>query len=314
MSRALFRRVLAALLAVMAPAQAAPEPGSPEACALAGRGALAVTFSGNQPLVQVTIDGQSATLLLDTGAERTLLGAATVQRLRLPADPARSTTIRGIGGAATSRNAIARRLRIGAADLADQSLAVAPYALRGLGPGVDGLLGGDLLANFDVDLNLGAAEVLLYRARNCVGAAPAWRDPPALTADIGRGPGRNLLYLPIVLDGRTLSALIDTGADTGADLGAIDRAAAAAIGTTGEVLREAGRFTVHGAAPVDATARRHRFTAASIGLDNISRPALLVVDLPPGSADVLIGIGFARSHRIWVSYASRRMFIGYAGR
>ena len=293
---------------------AGPAPDSPEACALLSRGALGVTFHGNQPLVQVAIDGTMVTLLLDTGAERSLLSTAAMQRLRLPEDPARSTTLRGIGGSSTHRNAVVRRLQIGGNVLADQSLAVAPFALRGFPVPVDGLLGGDVLANFDVDFNLARAEVLLYRARNCVGAMPAWHDPPALKADIGRGPGRNLLYLPIVIDGRTLLALIDTGADTGADLGAIDRAAAAAVGATGEALRDAGRLVVHGAAPVDAVARRHRFGSAAIGLDNIAHPGMLVVDLPAGSGDVLIGVGFARTHRLWVSYASRRMFIGYAGR
>ena len=299
------------LLALLLLTAAAPPPDSPEACTLERRGSLAVSFAGNQPLVQINLDGRDATLLLDTGAEVTMLTADAARRLMLPTDPQRRTTITGIGGTSSSANVLARRVTLGAAPLGERSLAVLPFALRGANAPVDGLLGADLLSQFDLDLDLPHGQVQLYRARDCVSGTPAWREPAAIKADISRGPGRTMLHLPITLDGRGLTAMIDTGADTGPDLGVIDTRAATALGTTAETLRETGRFSIHGAAPSDASARRHRFTSAAIGLENLSRPTLLVADLPRGSADVLIGIGFARTHRLWISYASRRMFVSY---
>lgn len=301
------------MLAWALPAAAAA-PDSPEACTLERRGSLDVSFAGNTPLVRLDLDGHAVTLVLDTGAEVTALTEDAARRLALSPDPQRRTTITGIGGTTTHANALVHRLKIGAATLPERSLAVLPFALRGLPAPVDGLLGADVLADFDVDLDLGSGTVQLYRARDCVSGTPAWREAPALKADISRGPGRNMLALPITLDGRGLTAMIDTGADTGPDLGVIDSRAATAIGTTTEALRETGHFSIHGAAPTDATARRHRFAAASIGLENLNRPTLLVADLPRGSADVLIGVGFARTHRLWISYASRRMFVSYPNR
>ncbi len=299
-------------LALLALCAAGPAPNSPEACAAAPRGELPVHFIGNQPMVELTMDGASATLLLDTGAEASLLTEETTRRLRLAADPTRITVMHGVGGSSSHANVRVHRLQIAGAVLAEASLAVAPYSFRGAnGTPPDGLLGGDVLANFDVDLDLPHSVVRLFRARDCVLASPIWNEPAALKADISIGPGRNILYLPAMLDGRWLSGLIDTGADMGADIGVVDSAAAAAAGTTAEALSGTSRIVVHGAAPRDATARRHRFGSLVIGLETLSKPTLSVTDLPHGSGELLIGILYARSHRIWISYASRRMYVGY---
>jgi predicted aspartyl protease len=271
-----------------------------------------VNFIGNQPMVQLIADGKPVNLLLDTGAETTMLTEETTRRLQLAPDPSRTTVMQGIGGRSTHVNTRVHRLQIAGAMLSEVSLAVAPYNFRGMaGAPPDGLLGADVLANFDVDLDLPHSVVRLFRARDCVLGNPVWNEPAALKADISSGPGRNMLYLPAMLDGRMLTGLVDTGADMATDIGVVDTAAAAASGTTAETLTGSSRIVVHGAAPTDGTARRHRFGSLVIGLETLQHPTLSVTDLPRGSGELLIGVLYARTHRIWISYASHRMYVGY---
>ena len=301
--------VLTSVVGLAGPARA-QAPNSPEACALSPRGGFTVSFVGNQPLVQASIDGKDARLLLDTGAEGTMLTAAAASRLGLPADPSRMMTTQGVGGTSRHANALVQRLRVGEVTLAGQSVGVAPYEIRGGAP-VDGLLGLDTLAAYDVDFDLPHATVTLYRGRNCVTGSPDWREPAALKTDIGRVPGHNLLYVPVTLDSYPMLALIDTGADVGDALGVVDPRAAQAAGTTSEVLRETSRFSIHGAAPADASGQLHRFRSMMLGEEIIRAPVMAVTALPPAAGDMLVGIRFARAHRIWVSFQSRRMFVGY---
>ena len=296
-------------LGLAAPARA-QEPNSPEACTLSRRGSFGVSFVGNQPMVRVAINGAPATLLLDTGAEGTLLTEAAVSRLGLPPDPRRVTMIQGVGGASQHANALVQRLQIDDVALPGQSVSVAPYEIRG-GAAMDGLLGLDTLANFDVDLDLPHATVTLYRGRNCITGTPDWREPAALKTDIGRVPGHNLLYVPVTLDSHPMLAMIDTGADVGDALGVVDARAAQAAGTTSEVLRETSRFSIHGAAPADASGQLHRFRAMMLGEEIIQAPVMAITALPASAGEMLVGIRFARAHRIWVSLQSRRMFVGY---
>jgi hypothetical protein len=288
----------------------AQEPNSPEACALSPRGSFTVNFVGNQPLVQVSIDGRDARLLLDTGAEGTILTEAAASRLGLPADPGRVTVTQGVGGTSRHANALVQRLQVGDVALGGQSVGVAPYDIRG-GAAVDGLLGLDTLARFDVDFDLPHATVTLYRGRNCITGTPDWREPAALKTDIGRVPGHNLLYVPVTLDSHPMLALIDTGADVGDALGVVDARAAQAAGTTSEVLRETSRFSIHGAAPTDASGQLHRFRSMMLGEEIIPSPVMAITALPTSAGEMLVGIRFARAHRIWVSLQSRRMFVGY---
>ena len=93
-------RLLAALACVIALAFAGPRPAvaaADNSCAPRLRAALNVDLHG-APLVTLMINGRLAHLLLDTGAERTMLTETAARRLGLLTSFDHVQTVRGIGG------------------------------------------------------------------------------------------------------------------------------------------------------------------------------------------------------------------------
>jgi len=133
-------------------------------------GALATRFAEGLPLtpfgghflVEVALDdGRALSLLLDTGATRTVLRprvvAAVAGAERLP-NRVRVGTANGVVSASRYR---LPGLTLGPFRIDAPELVV--LDLDGLGSGVDGLLGLDLLSGFDYRIDPGRGRLLLAR-------------------------------------------------------------------------------------------------------------------------------------------------------
>ena len=130
--------------------------------------------------VQATIGGAPVTLLVDTGAERTLLTEAAVDRLRLPRDFQHATRTFGIGSPTATWDArLPDGMVLGGTHFPVDSVTVGHFGIDNVAGGsADGLLGADILLAFDLDLDLPAQRITFYRARpECPDAAPPWKEP-----------------------------------------------------------------------------------------------------------------------------------------
>lgn len=135
-----------------------------ESGALATRFAegLPLTRFGDHFLVEVALDdGRALSLLLDTGATRTVLRPRAVANApgaeRLP-DRVRMGTANGVVSASRYR---LPGLTLGPFRIHEPELVV--LDLDGLGSGADGLLGLDLLSRFDYRIDPGRGRLLLAR-------------------------------------------------------------------------------------------------------------------------------------------------------
>ncbi|WP_048863107.1 retropepsin-like aspartic protease, partial [Acidisphaera rubrifaciens] len=132
-------------------------------------------------VIPATLDARPVRLVLDSGAERSLLSAAAVARLGLRLDPWTATGLRGIGGLTRHRDAQVGTLRIGALGLSRplgpiRSLPVVPALPGGR---IDGLLGADLMGSLDIEVTGGGLRVVLYRADGCDAATAGAALPRA---------------------------------------------------------------------------------------------------------------------------------------
>jgi predicted aspartyl protease len=273
-------------------------------CALERRGELALSLRHDIPLVQATVDGTEVTLILDTGAERTLLTDAAVARLGLPRDAAHVDRVVGIGPTSEAAEAEARRFGLGDVSLHDRPIVVGAFALAGSEADTpDGLLGIDLLSHYDIDLDLPGRRATLYRARACPAGAPPWpRGASMLVAAHG---AHDHLLAPVTLDGQALQASIDSGSETTTvALRALPR-----LGVSAAALAHDPVLRVQGMSRSVTTVHVHRFASLEIGGLAFRQPYIPVSPLPAFLGDALLGADVLRQHRVWLSWASDRIWI-----
>jgi Aspartyl protease/Domain of unknown function (DUF4124) len=115
---------------------------------------------GQRIIVDVKINGGfSAQLLLDTGADRTLISPRTLQAAGVPITrPVGTGTITGATGTDRINYVVVDSLEVGEARVG--RMPVGSYELAGTGSG-DGLLGRDFLDQFKITFDAGKGEVHL---------------------------------------------------------------------------------------------------------------------------------------------------------
>lgn len=300
-----WRCLVAALLLGLAGCANGPlGAASQQSCALERLAAFPIERRVNLLFVPVMIRGQPARLLLDTGAERSMVTEAAAQRLGLIRDGRRLTRLEGIGGTTTNWDVKTDTLVFGSAKIRDFQLAVGRFAQNEIdGALLDGLLGVDILAAFEVEIDPAQRQATLYRARPCADALPPWRDP-FIVVDT-TGPPRGRMLVPITLDGVNDLAILDTGAQ----VTSVSERLALSTGLTRQELERdpVGRST--GASDASVPTRAHRFRSLMVGGAQISNPVLAVLPLPEGRAGALLGSNYLRGRRLWLSFASRRFFL-----
>jgi predicted aspartyl protease len=159
------------------------------------------------------------------------------------------------------------------------------------------------LSSFDIDLDLPHHRMVFYGRQSCPSAAPAWAEPYA-TIPV-RKSFSNHLSFPVQLDGRQ----IDTFMDTGAQLSVLATKAALALGVTEAALSRDRATVTLGAAAERLNSHLHRFSHMEVGGEVVRNPVLVIADVSLKDADLVLGIDFLASRRIWLSYASQQIFL-----
>jgi predicted aspartyl protease len=309
MPRRLARRLLALLAALVAAAACATEPPPhvtalpAQPCRPAKRVESKLGEARNFLLLRATLDGRPATLLLDTGAETSTLTPRAVAALHLRRDTAHGRTLAGVAGSVRADTVRVRDVALAGIVVAraqDMAIGELP-SLEGLDPPVAGLLGADVLARFDMDLDAPAGRLALYAPGGCAGYLP-WPGAAPLPLQKTRS---GLAFVDAEVDGRRVRALLDTGARTSL----LTRDAARALGVTARVLAGDEARTGSGVGNASLSLRRHRF--ATFGLPGaLEHDATVnVADLPLPGVEMLLGADFLGRREVWIAYASGRLFL-----
>jgi predicted aspartyl protease len=276
------------------------------ACLLVRETTMPIKIHRGMLFVTVQIQGQPVRLLLDTGAERTLLTEDTVEKLHLPRDYTRATRTYGIGDPTAAWDALLPSgMVMGNVHFPVEEVTVGRFDIaHAAGDAADGLLGADILLAFDLDLDLPKQELTLYRARRqCPDAPPPWQEPYLDVA--GVATRRDRLLVPFELDGVSGMAVVDTGAQ----LSSISEHMAERAGAAASVLSNDHTVMAHGAAPNQIAVPVHHFQELRIGPAVIEGPALPVVPMTGGMGDALVGADFLKGRRAWLSYSTHRIFV-----
>jgi predicted aspartyl protease len=266
---------------------------------------MAVAMLSNQPIVEVFANRAAVLLLLDTGAEATVLTPAAAQRIG--AQHARvewGRQMHGLTGDIPAGELELRNLTIGGVEVPRRRVRVGPIEIvNALSGPLDGVLGADILHSFDIDLDLPGRRMTLYQGQSCAAASPAWAQPYARIA-AGRSPS-NRLFFSVQLDGRRINALFDSGAQ----FSVLSTRIALALGVNEAVLARDPPVTVRGADGEQLSAHAHRFFRLEVDGEVIRNAEIDVTEISLNEADLVLGIDFLGSRRVWISYGSQQLFL-----
>src|SRR6266404_3574203 len=274
-------------------------------CGTAQLGQTTVATLRNAPIVTLLANGMPVTMLLDTGAETTIMTPGVAKRLGAQRPQVEfDRQLRGVAGSLQTTEVELQSFAIGGVAIPWRRVRVAPINVASVFSGpLDGVLGADSLNSFDIDLDLPNNRITLYSKQTCPDAAPAWTEP-YVTIAAGRSKGDHLFF-PVWLDGHKISAFVDTGSQSTV----LSTNAALALGVTPGLLAQDRAAVLRGAAAEQLSARVHRFARLEIGAEPIHNPEIMVADLRLGDADLVLGIDLLRPRRIWLSYGSQKIFL-----
>ena len=287
------------LLAVAGPAVAA--------CRLAKIAQMPLTPLGAHYAVMAKINDVAHPMMVDTGSEVTLLAATAAKALGLaPDSETHARPVVGVGQTTGDEhpNAIVPTLAFGDLVFHDRSTVVATMD-NGSSPESDavGLLGDDILSQFDVEFDFPAQTLTFYRAIDCYQTFLPW------TGDYAATPFRHSkakIVFDVVLNDERTQAIVDTGNN----LSFVSRSASALWGApTSAIGKTIGRaqspLNRGEAMPIRSFAFDKFQIAGDLFVDK--RMGVIDVDFPFASAN--IGLDYWASRKIWISYDNHWMFI-----
>nr|WP_294511963.1 retroviral-like aspartic protease family protein [uncultured Rhodopila sp.] len=293
------------LIALLLPAAA------DAACSVTARATIPLDVVSGAIIVPVEVNGITASFILDTGAQRSVVTGEAVHRLNLARDQWVGTTMSGVGGIDRRANADPRSFSLGGVKLArrtlnhDTSLTVGmiPHAVVG-DHAIDGLLGRDFLSVFDLDLDMPARRLTIYAVQDCAGRFLPWtsgyRSIPVTF------PVEQAIIVAVALDGTPLRALLDSG--SGATL--LTAPGMIRMGLQEASLAADPADAISGLGPRTVTMHRHAFRSLDAGGATLDKPVIWVAPVRlPLFVDMLLGEDWLASRRLWISYATKQVFV-----
>ena len=281
------------------------------ACSVTARATIPLDVVGGAIIVPVEVNGIAASFILDTGAQRSVVSGEAVRRLGLARDQWVGTTLSGVGGIDRRANADPRSFSLGGVRLErrtlnrDTSLTVGIIPRTLVGEHViDGLLGRDFLSVFDLDLDIPARRLTIYSVQGCAGRFLPWTG--GYTSMPVAFPAEQAIIVAVTLDGTPLRALLDSG--SGASL--LTAPGMVRMRLQAANLEADPADTISGLGPHMVTMRRHSFRTLDTGGEVLDSPAIWVAPVRlPLFVDMLLGEDWLASRRVWISYATRQVFV-----
>ena len=294
--------------------------GPARACQLFQVAQLPMTMEGDQPLVDLSINGVSVRLLLDTGAAKTLLSEDGAAKLGLQAVQLDGMKFYGVGGSAVAKRTRIKELKLGGAVLHDVDMIVTG---RMKSNRVVGLLGRDvLLTKNDLELDLANHVVRLLAPKDCHGDEVVYWSKSYMMASINAQS--TAVMVDASLNGRPISAELDTGA--GHSIVTLDAARRAGVSPQSSSVAAAGQSSGMGGV---VQTRVGTFQTLGVGGETIQNAELELADMfskghevYTGSMlrqnmveepDMLLGADFIRAHRVYIAPRQNKVYFTYNG-
>jgi clan AA aspartic protease (TIGR02281 family) len=278
---------------------------------------LAVRASSDHIYVDADVNGEPVTMILDTGADNTTLSPQAAKRLGLEQTNWPGTTVVGIGGAQKAAHFQADGLRIGMLHGRTWDFMVADFGGESLEPRPDGLLGADLLRDYDVDLDLPGGHVRAFYPQHDCSQPSAYLTGPLHMVDLEATtrPGipislstLSLVKLHVKIEDQSLVAEIDSGAPNNV----LFLPGLAKLKWATSKLAADKLGLIAGIGPSAVQTVYHTIPTMQIGGVRLENVPVNVVNtsMGPVGPDMIIGLELLRRIHVWISHSSAKGLSG----
>jgi predicted aspartyl protease/tetratricopeptide (TPR) repeat protein len=271
---------------------------------------IPVRVIDQRPVATLRLNGVEVPMLVDSGAFFSMLSASTAEQLKLPLrNLPPGLRIEGYTGRIEARRTRVEKLGLLGAELRNVEFIVGGNEL---GAGIMGVLGRNILAGADTEYDLAHGAVRLsFPKGECdktnfahwAGEAPVVVVP----LDYQQQPADTAIRLEVRINGQRALALLDTGAPhTSLTLKAARRA-----GIEERNLTPYGR--AGGAGEGKVTSWTGSVDLFELGGEKISHNRFHIDDADGRDHDILVGLDYFLSHRIYVSRLQRQVYVTWNG-
>ncbi len=283
------------------------------ACQLLRYAELPVTMSNGRAYVSGSVNGVSALFSADSGAFFSAVSSDAAKAFKLRLEPLpMGMQVRGASGGADFSVGKAREFTLaGFGTVHNVEFLVGGNAFAS---GVAGIIGQNLLGFSDAEYDFANGVIRLIRPKDCGKDAMLayWQKG----GDVSVLPIREVtpvaphLIGKITLNGSTIGVLFDTGASRSM----LDRRAArrAGIKLDGPEVTPGGVWGGINGRAFETWITR--FDTLDIGGETVRNARLRIADAEmPDGTDMVLGVDFFLSHRIYVSQTQHRIWFTYNG-
>ena len=275
---------------------------------------LPVTMEGTKPVVTGQVNGAEGRFHADSGAFYSMLSKESAERfkLRLSELPWRFT-LQGVGGSETAMRTTVKEFSLNGyhgKTIHDIEFIVIGNAVA---PGVDGIIGQNVLGAADTEFDLANGVIRLFVVRGCSHTSLAyWSGTQSVSVlEIEpTSPTSPHLIGKAKLNGANIRVILDTGASF--SILALKAARRAGFNVDDTHVKPAG--VAHGVGSRSIDTWIAPFDVLEIGDEQIKRAPLRVGDFEPfDGTDMLLGADFFLSHRLYVSHSQQKVFFTFNG-
>ena len=251
-------------------------------CHLTKQAEVPIEYFQRHYVTTVSLNGHRVRMMIDTGASKSALLFDEID---------------------AQHPVLINSIKVGDLEWLDVTVTGLASTSMGAGEAPVGLLGADILSQYDVEFDFPKGTMTFWSVARCGDRFVPWQG--RFSEFHPQRTGHNAFVIPVTINGHQLQALLDTGSDATS----VTYSAALAAGVTPDAIELDRAGTRKGARGVALTSHVHRFDSMSIGPMTFRNAGLVVVDDAQGDFDMLLGIDFMRWRKVWFSYATNQVFM-----
>jgi predicted aspartyl protease len=300
LSRCPLRRLLA--YASLLPLAACANSSGP-GCVQVQSANLPVTFTAQGlPIVDVVVAGQTLHMLVDTGAEMTIITPAGAKKIPSSLIDGGIIRMEGVNGSLDSQARSVQLMRFGGISVQDQEIFISKLAISdNENNEIDGSIGEDILQNFNIGLDFPHHRLDLFSRDRCASAFP-WSGQ---FAPLPFPASQNGPKITFYINAQPITGMVDTGASRFS----VQQKALTQAGVVPDKIGDTTQSV--GIGGLTGTDTRERFDVLTIGGEVFDSTWIVVrPHAYYGEADALIGESYLHTHQVYINNATNTVWLG----